>query len=167
MRQVSKIAFPAESGLDHADASFADAYEAELRDAAMTPVEIALRATGATPDWVTMLLRLRDRIVAPLDLKTVDRLSPAQPRPAASYGIGDSIGIFHIFSSNERELVVGIDDQHLDVRVSFLKRLMPARSTYAVCSVVETHNLLGRLYMIPVGRVHPLVVRAMMRRAEV
>jgi len=29
------------------------------------------------------------------------------------------------------------------------------------------HNLLGRVYMAPVGRIHPFVVRSMMARAEV
>jgi hypothetical protein len=38
---------------------------------------------------------------------------------------------------------------------------------YVVSTVVHVHNLLGRVYMAPVGRIHPFVVRSMMGRAEV
>jgi Protein of unknown function (DUF2867) len=60
-------------------------------------------------------------------------------------------------------LLLGIDDKHLDVRVSVFKDGRSAPS-YVVSTVVHVHNLLGHLYMVPVGRIHPLVVRAMMRR---
>jgi hypothetical protein len=36
-----------------------------------------------------------------------------------------------------------------------------------VSTVVKVHNWLGRLYMAPVGQIHPLVVKALMRRADV
>jgi hypothetical protein len=36
-----------------------------------------------------------------------------------------------------------------------------------VSTVVHVHNWLGRIYMVPVGRIHPFVVRAMMRRTAV
>ncbi|PWB79508.1 MAG: hypothetical protein C3F11_20610 [Methylocystaceae bacterium] len=38
---------------------------------------------------------------------------------------------------------------------------------YTVSTVVHIKNHFGRFYMLPVGRIHPLVVRAMMRRAAV
>ena len=36
-----------------------------------------------------------------------------------------------------------------------------------VSTAVKVHNLLGRLYMLPVGRIHPWVVKAMLRHAPI
>jgi hypothetical protein len=91
----------------------------------------------------------------------------AATRPADSYQVGDRLGIFSIFGKTEKELLLGIDDSHLDVRVSVLKSECNGLPHYVVSTVVKVHNLLGRAYMMPVGRIHPFVVRAMMARAEV
>ena len=64
----------------------------------------------------------------------------------------------------KEELLLGIDDCHLDVRVSVLKPSGKSLLNYAVSTVVHVHNWLGRIYVVPVGRIHPLVVRATMRR---
>jgi hypothetical protein len=53
------------------------------------------------------------------------------------------------------------------VRVSLLKSQRNGVPYYVLSTVVKVHNLLGRLYMAPVGRIHPFVVRSMMARAEV
>jgi hypothetical protein len=88
-------------------------------------------------------------------------------RPPETYQVGDRLGIFSIFGKTEHELLLGIDDSHLDVRVSVLKSQRNGLPHYVVSTVVHVHNLLGRVYMAPVGRIHPFVVRSMMGRAEV
>ena len=60
-------------------------------------------------------------------------------------------------------LVLGAEDRHLDVRISILKRTVAGRWRYVLTSWVKTHNALGRAYMIPVGRIHPLIVKQAMR----
>jgi hypothetical protein len=71
-----------------------------------------------------------------------------------------------VLAIDEGELVLGIDDTHLDVRVSVLKQRAGAGACYVLGSLVTTHNLLGRLYMIPVAPFHRLIVVSMMRRAR-
>lgn len=166
MARVTRIEFPRESRLQARlpAATYQDAFETELGDGRLTPVQIAARALGATPGWVEGLLALRDRLVGPLGLKTVGRLGSV-PKPADRPPVaGDRLSIFRIETLDDREVVLGIDDSHLDVRISFLKRPKSLRPTYAVCSLVQTHNLLGRAYMIPVGPFHRLLVAMMMRR---
>jgi hypothetical protein len=166
MPTVCKIAFPSESRLQAriATATYLDAWETELRDRGLTATEIAQQALGATPAWAEALLQLRDRIVAPLGLKVVGRLDAQHGRgDHGGPAVGDRFSIFTIESLEPDELVLGIDDSHLDVRISFLRRVTPERSTYVVSALVETHNLLGRIYMIPVGRFHPFLVASMMR----
>ena len=162
MRSVRTIAFPPESRLAARlrEASYVDAYEADLADPSLTPLQIARAAFRGTPEWVEALLALRDRMVGPLGLKQVGRLGA---RVEAAGAPGEALSIFRIESVDEAELVLGVDDSHLDVRISFLKRVGNGPATYVIGSWVKTHNTLGRLYMLPVGRAHKAIVRLMMR----
>jgi len=156
------------------EAHFADAYRGDLQRAELSPAEIFQRAFRATPVWVSALLALRNRMVRLVGLKDVGRFDASPARHADDVGIGDRLGIFHVLGKTEREIVLGIDDRHLDVRVSVFKegsvaggRQVPAApAAYVLSTVVRVHNRLGHLYMLPVGRIHPLVVRALMRRAR-
>jgi hypothetical protein len=151
-----------------ARASFWDAYEAPLRNGGLSPTEIALKSFGATPLWVSWLMALRNGLVRLVGLKSVGALAVGSDKPASAYRVGDRLGIFTIQAMSDAEILMGIDDRHLDVRVSIVKpEAGEAPPRYVVSTVVHVHNGLGRLYMLPVGRIHPLVVRAMMRRAVV
>jgi hypothetical protein len=166
--KVTATAVPDESALQPtlADADFYDAYEAPLSTAMLSPTEIFLRASRSTPRWVDDLMAIRNRIVRLFGLKDVGAMKVAARAPDA-YQVGDRLGIFSIFAKTERELLLGIDDRHLDVRVSVLKSERNGLPHYVVSTVVHVHNLLGRIYMAPVGRIHPFVVRSIMARAEV
>jgi hypothetical protein len=169
MVDVIKTTVPQDSLLQTslADADFYDAYEAPLNDRALSPTEIFLRASRATPRWVGVVMILRKRIVRQLGLKDVGAMTASGARSADTYRVGDRLGIFSVFSKTENELLLGIDDRHLDVRVSLMKSEQNSLGRYVVSTVVHVHNRLGHIYMAPVGRIHPLVVRAMMRRAGV
>ncbi|UTD29482.1 DUF2867 domain-containing protein [Bradyrhizobium sp. WD16] len=147
-----------------AGADFRDSYAAPLHESDLSPVGLALRLMSSSPNWVSRLMDLRNALVRPFGIKDTGRLSARTDRPADAYKIGDQLGIFRIFDIGAREIVLGIDDRHLDVRVSVMTASGPAR--YIVTTTVTIHNLLGRLYMVPVGRIHPFVVRAQMRRAR-
>ena len=111
-------------------------------------------------------MSVRNRVVRFLGLKDVGSMRGAGHRPASDYRPGDRLGIFTIICADADELVLGIDDSHLDVRVSITRPGGAPAATYVIATVVRVHNRLGRLYMIPVGRAHPFVVRAMMRRPQ-
>lgn len=122
MWRVRKVAFPPESRLraDLPAAYFHDAWETALSDPSLTPAEIAERALGATPRWVEAMLRLRNGLVKPFGVRAVGALGKRGARPAGGWGHGDRLSIFRIVSIDDGELVMGIDDVHLDVRISFL-----------------------------------------------
>lgn len=166
MPSPRRVAFPPESLL-HAtldQAFYSDAFETDQVDTTLTAAGIARRAFAATPGWVEGLLALRDRIVSLFGLRTVGRLGVADGgASSAEPAVGDTFSIFRVMSVTNSELVLGIDDIHLDVRISYLKRFDGARASYVVSSWVKTHNALGRLYMLPVAPFHRLIVRLMMR----
>jgi hypothetical protein len=161
-----RINFPAESQLSRNldQAFYSDAFETDLIDAGLSPVDIARRAFASTPRWADGLLTVRDRIVSLFGLKAVGHLSRGSAgRPLHEPAVGDALSIFRVMSVTDSELILGIDDTHLDVRISFLKRLSDLPATYVVSSWVRTHNALGRFYMLPVAPFHRLLVSTMMR----
>ncbi len=169
MTRIIEATIPADSALSRtlADADFHDAYEAPLVDPALSPTEIFLIASRATPGWVDFAMSLRNRIVQLVGLKDVGSMRNANNRSAADYRVGDALGIFNVLGKSENELLLGIDDRHLDVRVSVMKAQRDGLPRYVVSTVVHAHNWLGHFYMAPVGRIHPIVVKAMMRRTRV
>jgi hypothetical protein len=166
MQTVSAAEMPEECALRGmlVGAHFSHACRMPLASASLTPPEIFLRYLKATPAWVERALALRNAIVRQIGLKDVGPMTPLTEKPAADYRVGDRLGIFTIFGSTPDELLLGIDDSHLDLRVSVLKQ-GGARPSYIISTVVKVHNWLGRAYMLPVGPIHPLIVKTMMRRA--
>jgi len=73
MRTVTATVIPGKSALQPslATASFYDAYSAPLSDGALSPTEIFLRASRATPGRVGALMSISNRIVRQLGLKDV------------------------------------------------------------------------------------------------
>jgi hypothetical protein len=169
MTHVTQIPFPAESQLQPllAGAHYYDAFAADMADPALTPTQIFVRFGEAFPDWGEALLGVRNQVVKRLGLLDVGAFRKVDPKPIGTLSVGDPLGIFRIMAMDETELVAGIDDSHLDVRISVVKRCGERRASYVVCSVVTIHNLLGRLYMLPVAPMHRLIVRETMRRAGV
>ena len=167
MPSITAGDFPAGSQLQRwlQRATFHDTFEADLNQPDLSPIEIFQRASRATPRWAAALMAIRNRAVRLVGLKDVGALAERIERPAGAYQVGDRLGIFTLMARTDDEIVLGIDDRHLDVRVSVLKFVRGEAARYALSTAVKTHNLLGRLYMIPVGRIHPIIVRALMRNA--
>ncbi|HWA60188.1 MAG TPA: DUF2867 domain-containing protein [Caulobacteraceae bacterium] len=167
MQPVRAVAVPAESALAPlvAGAWYVDAFETALADPALTPIAIGRAVFAHAPEWVETLLAWRNRAVRLVGLKDVGRLTDPSAKPPEAYAVGDALSLFTIRSMDGAELVLGLDDRHLDVRLSILKRRDDAgRWTWVLSSVVTTHNALGRAYMLPVAPMHRLIVRTMMRR---
>jgi hypothetical protein len=99
------------------------------------------------PRIVAALLRLRNRLVAPLGIEQGD----------------DSA--FDTITRNEREVLLGTDAGHLDFRAGVLVDPDTDGTTITVATLAATRSRAGRAYLAVVRLVHPLVVRAMLRHA--
>ena len=94
MQQVTKRPIPAASLL-HAvstGAYFADSFTTTLHDRSLTPAEISLRVSRATPPWAEALMSLRNRVVRLFGLKAVGGLGHVGSKPAAAYAVGARFG---------------------------------------------------------------------------
>jgi hypothetical protein len=102
--------------------------------------------------------RIRDAISARFGVKRIGGFGPARrdrdPRP------GEKLAFFLVEAISDQELVLTERDRHLDVMTTVHCK----DCELSIISSVRTHNLFGRIYMIPVGPAHRLIVWAMMRR---
>ncbi len=100
---------------------------------------------------------LRDWVSALFGVKRIGGFSGApvhDPKP------GDMIDFFLIERLEDHILTLSARDRHLDVMIC----VMHDGCEISVTASVITHNLFGRIYMIPVAPAHRLITRALLRR---
>jgi len=82
------------------------------------------------------------------------------------YIVGERAGMFSVISVSEDEVILGDDDKHLNFRVSVL--VLPGEeSTVYVSTIVDEHNLMGRIYMLIVRPVHRIIAPCLVRKAKI
>ena len=138
-----------------AGAQFVDAYRIVTDGTALDARKAAEKMFARGPRWIDALLRLRNIIIAPFDLKTSGHAEPA------SRGM---IGIFPVVSERPERLVAGFNDPHLDFRVVVDVAATGGGQEVTATTLVLTHNLLGRLYLAIILPFHRLIVRALLRQ---
>lgn len=137
-----------------AGATFADSYAVTTDGLGLDAVAATKRAMGRTPRWVSGLMVLRHVMVTPFLLKTGREKSM---RSSAR------IGFFPIISQSADEVVLGMNDRHLDFRVSVEVRPLGAgRQEISATTAVRPHNLFGRIYLAIVTPFHRIIVPAML-----
>lgn len=100
------------------------------------------------PGWAKLLVTLRGIIVAPFGLNKTG--------PEAD----DTLGFFPVESENDREIIAGFNDKHLDFRVSVTSDA--GRVTLATW--VHPHNVWGKLYLATILPAHILIARNALAR---
>ncbi len=95
-------------------------------------------------NWVEYLLKIRNFLVKPFGLyiSTNKRKDKVLKLP------------FKVLEKSKYEIVMGETDKHLDFWVSVLK----CDQNVMLTTVVKFHNLLGRVYFLPVKPFHKLIV---------
>ncbi len=167
--QVTVCSVPVGSAIEPwvAGSDFHDAYGVEAIHCERKALEHFLIAIAATPAWVDSLMNIRNRVVALFGLKNLGGLGQhREPKAADAYRPGDRVGIFTLLSQSDDEVLVEDDDKHLRVLVS-LRRMTTRESEptkLVLTTVVHIHNVLGRVYMLPVGPMHKLIAPAVLSR---
>ena len=139
---------------------YSDAYQAILPGESSHDVEFITRMFLTTvPSWVSRLMKVRDRIVSLIGLKTSSRSEVKDIK----LELGSNIGIFRVLNRSSQEILLGEDDRHLNFRVSILVEGVNGLNYLTVSTVVYFHNWIGKLYFFIVGKVHKVIVPSMMR----
>ncbi len=127
----------------------------------LTASEAARACLQQAPTWVLWLMRLRNALVRKLGLATP--LPPGGQLQHGPLAPGDLVGPFQTFTANPTEVLLGLNDHHLDFRVSVFVSREAAATRVFMSTAVQYHNLAGRLYFAVVRPFHGAVVPAMLR----
>ncbi|MCB2097996.1 MAG: DUF2867 domain-containing protein, partial [Parvularculaceae bacterium] len=83
--------------------------------------------------------------------------------PDKEYEAGGEIWRWRIYSLEENEVITGLDDKHLDFRVSLMR---PGKGDrYYLSTIVNTKNLFGKCYMAIILPFHRVGVRSLLTSA--
>lgn len=102
---------------------------------------------------------IRDAVSARFGVKRIGGFSQGR---RDSVAVGDYLDFFLVERVEPDALVLTERDRHLDVMTC----ISTSNSSVTVTSSVVTHNLFGRVYMLPVGFAHKLIVQGMLRRLK-
>lgn len=162
---------------------FYDIQTTSLNDA-ITPYQAYLLMTNNPPIWLKTAFYLRDIIskfgnVQPIN-GFIDKNSEKIP------AIGEKVDFFDVVEINDQQLILQATDRHLSVMMAFIKTTNTnptnsnsintntintrttdsAQATLTLVGSVKTHNLFGKLYMLPVAPAHKLIVKSMFKKLD-
>ena len=106
-----------------------------------------------------LAFRVRDGISSLFGVKRIGGFSGTRREEVQA---GDYLDFFRVEHCAPEVLVLTERDRHLDVMtcVSMADRVL------TITSSVVTHNTFGRLYMLPVGPAHKLIVNRYLKRLQ-
>lgn len=130
-----------------------------LLPAKITALEAWNGMTANPQLFMRLAFRARDAISALFGVKRIGGLSGKRYETISA---GQMLDFFLVEHSAPDLLVLTERDRHLDVMIclSITDRLC------TITSSVVTHNRFGRFYMLPVGPVHRLIIKADLRQLK-
>jgi len=167
--KVVKTSLPTVSVLAalHQQYHYVDAFSAVIENngRAISIENVGRAFFSSAPNWIGILLDLRNKIVSLFGLKT-GKSAQNRKQMISDFKCepGERLGLFKVFSKSYNELILGEDDKHLDFKVSLLlDKKVSGENVLIVSTVVIFNNWLGKLYFMPVKPFHKLIVPAMVK----
>jgi len=128
---------------------FADAFSVVVPCAGLDARPLAAGAFSDPPDWAAALMKARNAIMGRLGYKAPDTRRSGFP----------------VLRSSPQEVVMGLDDGHLDFRALVRVSTVTADSSrITLATAVATHNWRGRIYLAAIMPFHKMIVRNMLQR---
>jgi len=78
------------------------------------------------------------------------------------FSVGNSVGLFKIYYIDEKEIISGLKDSHLDFCISFYK----IDNKILLSTLVKYNNTFGRVYMNIIKPFHKLIVKNMLKNLK-
>jgi hypothetical protein len=149
----------------HAEAYYCESYEVPLRRSELKIHEIYLAVLGHLPWWARALIVVRNFIVSFFGLRTQPAANVWKPEVKDRYVPGDRIVRFNLYTLDDNEIVAGGDDKHLDFRVSVMQVTENGVHKVVVSTLIFTHNLFGKIYLLFVLPLHRFGMRRLLAQA--
>ena len=145
---------------------FHDAWSVAAGEPQLSAMGQFLKAFSSTPAWVSACMSIRNRAAAVVGLKNLGAFDQVnKSKSECDYKPGDRVGIFTLIDNTFDEVLLCDKDKHLNVTLS-VHRAVDANTgavVVTVTTVVHIHNLLGRLYMLPVTPMHRIIAPSVLR----
>ncbi len=142
-----------------------DSFEVPLRRTELSIQDIYLAIFSHPPRIYKILLVIRNAIVSMFGIKGPTTAQVNHITRQEKYAVGEKIALFTLFSQNEREIIAGGDDKHLDFKVSVLKIKENGTERVVLTTVVNVHNLFGKVYLFFIMPFHRAGVKMIMSNA--
>jgi len=141
-----------------------DFYHADTApvDADLSILQAYAAMTAYRPLWLRAAFAIRDGFCLAAGLQTIGGFG--NRAMLENLRAGDRLDFFDVQHIGARQLVLSSSDRHLVVTVILHLDYLPAggRQKLSVVTTVHVHNLLGKIYMLPVKPAHGVIVRNML-----
>lgn len=149
---ISSLAFQC---LDHID--FSDTFS--VTNHKNTLKEISILIFGTSKKWVKKLFDLRNFIVKIIGIKE------QKPKDYNNeFKVGGYIGLFKIYEISKDEIILGLNDSHLNFRVSVYNN-KNIKYNIKITTLVKYNNTKGKIYMKLIKPFHECVIKSMVKQA--
>jgi len=131
-----------------------------LVDSDLSILQLYAAMTAYNPVWLRTAFAIRDGFCCAAGLQTIGGFAN---RPISeNLSAGDKLDFFDVRHICARQLVLSSSDRHLEV-VVILHLDLPAdgMQKLSVVTTVNVHNMLGKIYMLPVKPAHAVIVKNM------
>ncbi|PWK17624.1 uncharacterized protein DUF2867 [Arcicella aurantiaca] len=148
---------------------YADSYSVNLPDSLKINARDATRTFfECSPDWVIYLMKLRDKLVGIVGLKTHKNPTEKPDFKKVQFEVGEKYGLFEITNHVDGEIIMGADDKHLNFRVSIMINENSNLSQQLIVSTaVVIHNKFGTGYFKIIAPFHQIVVKSFIKKMAI
>ncbi|MBU0923344.1 DUF2867 domain-containing protein [bacterium] len=134
---------------------YTDTFSTELRQDSDIK-DLYLRFVNTKSKTIDFLMSLRNKIMSIFGAKTVIN------ETKGDFAVGNSLGLFKIYYIDEKEIISGLKDSHLDFCISFYK----IDNKVLLSTLVKYNNTFGRVYMNIIKPFHKLIVKNMLKNLK-
>lgn len=137
---------------------FRDALAIQIDKKELTPSQLQHAIFSHMPVWVTLLMRIRNKLVKLVGFTVgADNLTPTRDELA----IGDKAGFLTISEKYDNEIISYSEDKHMSFYLSVLKE----SDQVIVSTLVNQKTLIGRLYVNSILPFHYVIARTVLNNA--
>ena len=124
---------------------------------------IIFKIIKTLPNWVKLLLNLRNKIASIFGLKT-GKIGDFYDNPEKlNFKQGQSIGDLSVILKEKYHLIAELKDKHLDFRVSILIREEGTTKVF-FSTIVKFNNIFGKMYFFLIAPFHRLIIPSTLKR---
>jgi len=125
---------------------------------------IIFKIIETLPNWIKLLLNLRNKIASIFGLKT-GKIGDVFDNPEKlNFKQGQSIGDLSVILKEKYHLITELKDKHLDFRVSILIREEEYTTKVFFSTIVKFNNIFGKVYFFLITPFHRLIIPNTLKR---